>query len=237
MSPVAGHNLGGGTSLAVIPARGGTVRVPGKNIADFDGHPAIARVISIARDSGVFDHIAVSTDDQAIAICAEDAGAEVVLRPKALSDGITPLQPVVVHAMEDYPDSDFVCLLLATAVLLRPERLAVAMALLGGNPDLDYAIGVRRFDSPPQRGLLLNAQGFVSMQSPQFFSARSQDLEPMYHDAGQFSFGRREAWLSGGASFMMRTKGIVLPRDEAIDIDEPQDLDFARLVFRARTLL
>jgi N-acylneuraminate cytidylyltransferase len=139
--------------------------------------------------------------------------------------------------MEDYPDSDFVCLLLATAVLLRPERLAVAMALLGENPDLDYAIGVRRFDSPPQRGLLLNAQGFVSMQSPQFFSARSQDLEPMYHDAGQFSFGRREAWLSGGASFMMRTKGIVLPRDEAIDIDEPQDLDFARLVFRARTLL
>jgi CMP-N-acetylneuraminic acid synthetase len=75
------------------------------------------------------------------------------------------------------------------------------------------------------------------MQSPQFFNSRSQDLEPIYHDAGQFSFGRRAAWLSGGASFAMRTKGIVLPRDEAIDIDEPEDLDFARLLFRARRLL
>jgi len=223
-------------SLAVIPARGGSVRIPDKNLADFDGEPAVARVIAVARDSGVFDEIVVSTDDNLIANCAKNAGAEVVPRPANLSDGMTPLQPVVVHAMSEYPDAEYTCLLLATAVMLRPDRLAQAMSLLTTTPDLDYVIGVRRFDSPPERGLLLDPQGFVSMKSPQFFNFRSQDLEPIYHDAGQFSFGRRAAWFSGGASFSMKTKGIVLPRDEAIDIDEPEDLDFAQLVFRARQL-
>jgi pseudaminic acid cytidylyltransferase len=237
MRTVTNHKIERGKALAVIPARGGSVRVLGKNIADFDGEPALARVIAVARDSGVFDQIAVSTDDQTIATCAKNAGADVVLRPDNLSDGMTPLQPVVVHAMSECPDAEFTCLLLATAVMLRPERLVQAMSLLTEMRDLDYVIGVRRFDSPPQRGLLLNPEGFVSMQSPQFFNSRSQDLEPLYHDAGQFSFGRRAAWLSGGASFAMRTKGIVLPREEAIDIDEPEDLDFARLLFRARRLL
>ena len=223
-------------SLAVIPARGGSIRVPGKNLADFEGQPALTRVVAVARDSGVFDQIVVSTDDSVIAACAKSAGAEVVMRPATLSDEMTPLQPVVVHAMAGYPRAEYICLVLATAVMLRPERLTDAMVQLTEEPDLDYVIGLRRFDSPPQRGLLLDQQGLVAMQSPQFFNVRSQDLEPIYHDAGQFSFGRRAAWLSGEPSFEMRTKGIVLARDEAIDIDEREDLEFAQLVFRARRL-
>ena len=92
--------LKGIKALAVIPARGGSVRIPKKNLADFGGKPAITRVIQIAQDSGVFERIIVSTDDLAIVACAEAAGAEVIRRPPELSDGITPLQPVVVHALE-----------------------------------------------------------------------------------------------------------------------------------------
>ena len=233
MNPIDLKSSKGSKALAVIPARGGSVRIPEKNLADFGGKPAIARVIQIAQDSGVFERIAVSTDDPAIGACAEVAGAEIINRPPELSDGCTPLQPVVVHSMEQVPEVEFVCLILATAVLLRPERLSDAYYMLIRDPHLDYAIGIRRFDSPPQRAILVDQNGFVSMQSPEFFNTRSQDLTPLYHDAGQFSFGRREAWLSGTASFMMRSQGVELPRIEAVDIDEPEDLEFAKLLFEA----
>lgn len=221
-------------ALAVIPARGGSFRVPGKNLADFGGKPAIARVIQIAKDSGVFGRITVSTDDAAIAACAKTEGAEVIERPAELSDSFIPLMPVVTHAMDAVPEAEFVCLILATAILLRPERLARAYEMLTEDPSLDYAIGIRRFDSPYQRGILLDEHGFVSMRSPEYFNSRSQDLTPLYHDAGQFSFGRRAAWASGRESFMMRTQGIELPRGESVDIDEPADLEFARLLFEAQ---
>lgn len=222
------------SALAVIPARGGSVRVPGKNLADFGGKPAIARVIQIAIASGVFGRIAVSTDDAAIAACARNEGAEVIIRPADLSDSFTPLQPVVVHAMSKVAKADFVCMIFATAILLRPERLARAYEMLTTDRSLDYVIGIRRFDSPYQRGLVLDQQGCVSMLSPEQFNSRSQDLTPLYYDAGQFSFGRRSAWASGAASFMMRTRGVELPRAESVDIDEPEDLEFAQLLYDAQ---
>ena len=222
-------------TLAVIPARGGSLRIPKKNLADFGGKPAIARVIEIARCSRIFERIVISTDDLEIASEAEVAGAAVIHRPQELSDDFTPLQPVVVHAINQVPTAQFVCLILATAILLRPERLRVAYSMLLKDPQLDYVIGIRRFGSPPQRGITLDEQGFVSMQSPEFLNARSQDLTPLYHDAGQFSFGRRKSWLSGQSSFVMRTRAIELSRGEAVDIDEPDDLIFARRLFEAES--
>ena len=222
-------------TLAVIPARGGSLRIPKKNLADFGGKPAIARVIEIARCSRIFERIVISTDDPEIASEAVAAGAEVIHRPKNLSDDFTPLQPVIIHAIQRVPNAEFVCLILATAILLRPERLSVAYSTLLKDPELDYVIGIRRFDSPPQRGIALDEQGFVSMQSPEFLNARSQDLTPLYHDAGQFSFGRRKSWLSGQSSFVMRTRAIELSRGEAVDIDEPDDLIFARRLFEAES--
>ena len=220
-------------TLAVIPARGGSQRIPKKNLADFGGKPAISRVIEIVRCSRIFERIVISTDDLEIASEAKAAGAEVIHRSQELSDDFTPLQPVVVHAIKQVPDAEFVCLILATAILLRPERLSLAYSMLLKEPELDYVIGIRRFDSPPQRGIALDEQGFVSMQSPEFLNVRSQDLTPLYHDAGQFSFGHRTAWLSGRSSFVMRTRAIELSRGEAIDIDEPDDLIFARRLFEA----
>lgn len=220
-------------ALAVIPARGGSLRIPRKNLADFGGKPALQHVIQIVRESGVFESVAVSTENEEIADQALLSGAEVIQRPLDLSDDFTPIQPVVEHAIRKMPETEFVCLILATAVLLRPERLKMAHNMLVKDPKLDYVIGVRRFESPPQRGIMLDEQGFISMQSPEFLNTRSQDLEPLYQDAGQFSFGRRVAWLSGRPSFITRTRGIELPRSEAIDIDDFEDLNFARLLFDA----
>ena len=221
-------------AIAVIPARGGSVRIPGKNLADFDGTPSIARVIQIAHESAIFNRVIVSTDNKNIAICAEEAGAEIIERPANLSDGLTPIQPVVAHVIAATPEATHICLILATAVLLLPKRLNTAMTMLSEDPQLDFVIGIRKFESPPQRGFRLNDQGYVKMDKPENFNKRSQDLPALYHDAGQFSFGQRDAWLSGKASFIMRTRGIELPRWEAVDIDEPEDLDFARLLFRSQ---
>lgn len=221
-------------ALAVIPARGGSRRIPQKNLAKFCGTPALAHVVRIARESAVFERVAVSTDDPAIASCAENSGADVIWRPAHLADDDTPLQPAVVHAMEAKPETDLVCLLLATAVLLKPTRLAAAYNMLSEDPTLEYVIGIRRFESAPQRGMKRDEAGLVSMRSPENFNVRSQDLVPLYHDAGQFSFGRASAWLSDQPSFTMRTYGLELPRGEAVDIDVPEDLAVARALFEAR---
>lgn len=221
-------------ALAVIPARGGSRRIPEKNLADFCGVPALARVVEVVRESAIFGRTAVSTDDPSIADCAEKAGAEVIWRPAELADDNAPIQPVVAHAMETEPDADLVCLVLATAVLLQSVRLAEAYRILTQDSTLDYVIGIRGFESPPQRAMKRNSEGLVTMQSPETFNVRSQDFTPLYYDAGQFSFGRRAAWLSGQPSFNMRTHGMVLPRNEAVDIDEPEDLEFARLLFEAQ---
>ena len=224
-------------TCAIIPARRGSVRIPRKNLADFGGEPAVSQVLKTAKDSKVFNRVVVSTDDEEIADQANRGGAEIIWRPAELSDGITPLQPVVRHAIENSPYADFVCLILATAVFLDPSRLRAAYEILQKNISLDYVIGVCRYDSPPQRALLRDDDGFISMRYPEFLLSRSQDLPKMYHDAGQFSFGRRAAWLSDSHSFRAKTHGIELSRLESIDIDEPEDLLFAQRLFSLRDAL
>ena len=223
------------STVAVIPARGNSKRIPGKNLSEFGSKPALAHSIKIALDSGVFSKVLVSTEDPEIAKCASREGAEVVNRPTELADDYTPIMPVIVHAIQNsVPEAEVVCLVLATAILLAPERLRDAHTTLMADPFLDYVIGVRRFDTPPQQALFLDQDGFVSMESPKMFNKRSQDLPPLYYDAAQFSFGRREAWLQGKQAFTSRTRAIQLPRWEAIDIDEPEDLAYARLLFEAQ---
>lgn len=220
------------SSIAVIPARGGSRRIPGKNMIEFGSKPALAHAIGLVLQSGVFDGVLVSTDDPQIAECARSEGAQVIDRPAELSDDYTPIQPVIVHAIDSAPNAEVVCLVLSTAILLAPERLRRAHKILLSDQSLDFVIGVRRFESPPQRGLLLDKNGFVSMQSPEMFNKRSQDLPALFHDAGQFAFGRREAWVSGKPSFTSRTRAVELPRWEAVDIDDPEDLIFAKLLFK-----
>jgi len=223
------------SAVAVIPARGNSKRIPGKNLSEFGSKPALAHAIGIALESGVFRRVLVSTEDHDIAKCASDEGAEVVNRPIELADDYTPIMPVIDHAIRtSIPEAEVVCLVMATAILLAPERLRCAHNILLSDPSLDYVIGVRRFDTPPQQALFVDQDGFVSMESPEMFNKRSQDLPPLYYDAAQFSFGWREAWLQGKPSFTSRTQAIQLDRWEAIDIDEPEDLAYAKLLFEAR---
>lgn len=226
-------------NIAVIPARGGSKRIVRKNIRDFCGKPLIAWPIAAARESGCFDRILVSTDDEEIMAVAEAHGAEAPFRrPAELADDFTPTVPVVAHAvawMQRTAPVERACCIYATAPLLRGNDLIRGRAMLdagGGDGDRDYAFSVTTFPFPIQRALRLDARGHVFMIDPAQRETRSQDLEESYHDAGQFYWGRADAWLAHRPIFAARSAAVVLPRKRVQDIDTPEDWDRAELLFR-----
>jgi len=223
--------------LAVIPARGGSKRVPRKNVRPFGGKPMIAWSVAAARSSGLFDHVVVSTDDAEIREVAVAAGAEApFVRPPDLADDHTPTRPVVQHAIraveEAYGAADHVCCIYATAPFVTAEDLRRGFDLLSGG-DWDYAFSVSGYDYPVQRGFRILPAGGVEMLAPEFRAVRSQDLEPAYHDAAQFYWGRAEAWLADRPVFSARSVPVILPRTRVHDIDTPEDWELAELVFEA----
>lgn len=223
--------------LAVIPARGGSKRIPRKNVKPFAGKPMIVWSIDAALDSGCFDRIIVSTDDEEIAAIASKAGADVpFMRPANLSDDYTGTIPVVAHAIswmqEHAHPADSVCCIYATAPFVRAEDIRRGQSILeeGG---ADYAFSVTSFPFPIQRAIRLKAEERVEMFWPEHFASRSQDLEEAFHDAGQFYWGRSEAWLSGRPFFSPQAAAVVLPRHRVQDIDTPEDWQRAELMFTA----
>lgn len=221
--------------LAVIPARGGSKRVPRKNVKAFCGRPMIAWSISAAIESGCFDRIIVSTDDDEIAAVAVGLGAEVPFRrPARLADDVTPTVPVVAHAVEWQQQSasvSQVCCVYATAPFIRPEDLRAGLALL--DDGVDYVFPATTYDFPIQRGIRVDAAGRVSMLHPEHLETRSQDLEEAYHDAGQFYWGHATTWLTGRPIFGDRSRVLRLPRHRVQDIDTSEDWERAELIFRA----
>lgn len=225
-------------NIAVIPARGGSKRIPRKNIKDFGGRPMIAWSIAAARRSECFDRIIVSTDDPEIAEVSRRHGADVpFMRPDELSDDHTGTIPVIAHAIEwlrehgDAPDA--VCCLYATAPFVTVEALQQGNRVLQEHVDIDYAFSVTSYPFPIQRALRMTANGRVEMFQPEHFNTRSQDLEEAWHDAGQFYWGRAEAWLAGRTLFGQRSAPIPLPRHRVQDIDTPEDWERAEWLFRA----
>lgn len=227
-----GHNL----ILAVIPARGGSKRIPRKNIRPFVGVPMLSRTIAMLRAAGVFDHVVVSTDDDEISDIASMAGALVPFRrPQELSNDTAATLPVVAHAIREMNArgmlSDFVCCAYPAAVLSRPDDVRAAYDLLR-RTEVDYVFTATSFPYPIQRALRKLADGSCEMYWPEHRETRSQDLEPAYHDAGQFYFGRSEAWLQGSPLFGRRSKMLELPRYRVQDIDTPEDWVRAETIFR-----
>lgn len=222
-------------NIAVIPARGGSKRIPRKNIRDFCGKPLIAWPIAAARESGCFDRILVSTDDDEIRAVAEAHGAEAPFRrPAELSDDFTPTVPVIAHAIAWARRTGAVeraCCIYATAPLLRGDDLVRGRAILDQG-DRDYAFSVTTFPFPIQRALRLDGRGHVVMIDPAQRETRSQDLEETYHDAGQFYWGRAEAWLAHRPILAARSAAVVLPRKRVQDIDTLEDWERAELLFR-----
>lgn len=223
--------------LCVIPARGGSKRIPRKNIREFCGKPMIAWSIEAAQESACFECIVVSTDDEEIAAVARQLGAEVpFLRPAELADDHTGTSAVIAHAIRWFENEgavpDPVCCLYATAPFVQAEDLRRGLELLMAE-DAEFAFTVTRFPAPIQRAFRITAAGRIEMFQPECFSMRSQDLEPAFHDAGQFYWGRAAAWKAQQPIFAGVSVPLCLPRWRVQDIDTPEDWEHAEWMFRA----
>lgn len=222
-------------NVAIIPARSGSKRIPGKNVRRFAGRPMIAWPIEAARESGLFDRILVSTDDDAVAAAAAEAGAEVPFRrPAELADDYCGTLEVISHAAhwaaaQDWPLTG-ICCLYATAPFVVPEDLRRGRdALRDGGWDYVFAAGA--FRHSPWRGFVRSAQGNMELVFPEHRLSRSQDLAAVYYDAGQFYWGTAEAWLGLRPIFGSRTSFVELPPWRAQDIDTPEDWTMAEHLF------
>jgi pseudaminic acid cytidylyltransferase len=224
-------------NLAIIPARGGSKRIPGKNIKEFAGKPLIAYSIEVAIKSGLFDKILVSTDSQEVANIALGLGVEVpFMRPAELSNDIVGTRPVSNHAIEycieHFFKPEFCCCIYATAPFLQVEYLQQGLGSLKTEKEKAFAFAVTSFPFPVQRALSINEQGINPMFAEQI-GKRSQDLEEAFHDAGQFYWGRTDDYLSAKRIFSNNSLPIVLPRHLVQDIDTPEDWQRAELMYQA----
>ena len=223
--------------IAVIPARGGSKRIPRKNIRLFDGKPIITYSIQAAQNTGLFREIVVSTDDEEIANVARSAGASVpFLRPANLADDYTGTDAVTAHAVDWFVKAgrkpSHACCIYATSPFLTSATITRGYeALIASGKD--FAFAVTSFPYPVQRALRVMPDGSVEMMDPRYRQTRSQDLEEAYHDAGQFYWGRAEAYLAGIQSFSSKAVAVVLPRHLVQDIDTLEDWRRAEFMYQA----
>ena len=219
--------------VCIIPARGGSKRIPKKNIMSFHGKPMIGWSISAALESGIFTRVIVSTDNEEIAEVALREGAEVpFIRPTCLSDDLTPTVPVVAHAIKalSIKEEVAVCCLYATAPFVDVDDIRAGFALLNGR---GYVACITSFPFPIQRALRRSSSGEMEMLNPHHIMTRSQDLEEMWHDAGQFYWALASTWSEGRPVFETATKGLKLPRYRVQDIDTLEDWKRAEVLFSA----
>ena len=223
-------------NIAIIPARGGSKRIPRKNIKSFHGKPIIAYSIEAAKKSKCFDKIIVSTDDQEIMQVALEYGAEVpFIRPQEIADDHATTLAVIKHALtwciNEKWNIDKVCCIYPTAPFLLPEDIQKGLQKLS-QPNIEYAFSATSFAFPIQRAISLNANETISMLYPEHEKTRSQDLQQAYHDAGQFYWGKASAFLSEKAIFDNHSTAIILPRNRVQDIDTFEDWEFAESLFK-----
>ncbi|WP_310442333.1 pseudaminic acid cytidylyltransferase [Sulfurimonas sp.] len=223
-------------AVAIIPARGGSKRIPRKNIKEFFGKPLIAYSIQTAVESKLFDKVIVTTDDEEIAKIAKEYGAEVpFIRPKELSDDFTGTGDVVKHALnylkEHGEEFDFVCTIYATAPLLQPRYLIEGFEALK-NSDAINAFSATSMPFPIQRTFKLDKNGRCEMFTPEHYGTRSQDLEEAFQDAGQFYWSKLDK-KSSEIMFGKDSIPIILPRYLVQDIDTLEDWIRAEYMYEA----
>jgi pseudaminic acid cytidylyltransferase len=226
-------------NIAIIPARGGSKRIPRKNIRSFAGRPMIAWAIEAARTSNLFTHIIVSTEDEEIAAISRSNGAETpFMRPRDLADDHTPTVPVIAHAV-DFCTSlgwafDYACCIYPGSPLLQASDLAAALQL-AHDRKAHFVYPVAEYAHPVQRAMRHLPNGSMQFLQPEFELVRTQDLEKTYHDAGQFYWGRSSAWLAGKK---MHTEGLgmPIPNWRVVDIDSEDDWLRAEMMFKAAML-
>lgn len=222
--------------IAVIPARGGSKRIPRKNIKPFYGVPMIGRTIATAIKSGLFDQIVVSTDDEEILAIARSAGAVTPFtRPAHLADDLTPTVPVIAHAVSACRDIGWdvshACCIYPCVPLLSTDDMSHALQLCLVQ-DADFVYPITEYAHPIQRAMRRDEAGRMAFFNPGHEMTRTQDLEKSYHDAGQFYWGKASAWMDHKK---MHTAGLgmPIPHWRVVDIDSEDDWQRAELIYRA----
>ena len=223
--------------LCIIPARGGSKRIPKKNIRLFCGKPIIQWSIEAAFESKCFDKVIVSTDSEEIADISKRIGAEVpFIRPKSLSDDYTPTAPVINHAIEfiknKHVNIEYVCCIYATAPFVEAAYVKDGLKKII-DTKANFSFSVTSFPFPIQRAIKLTKDNKSQMFFPENMNKRSQDLEDAFHDAGQFYWGKSSAWLEGKSMFDDNSIPIIIPRFKVQDIDNEEDWQRAELMFKA----
>jgi pseudaminic acid cytidylyltransferase len=225
--------------IAIIPARGGSKRIPRKNIKDFSGKPMIAWAILEAQKSQLFDHIIVSTDDDEIKQISEQHGATVpFIRPLNISDDNTPTVPVISHAVKEidrlYQHVDYACCIYPCSPLLLAADLVDAYNLLKSSGK-NFVYPVVEYPHSIFRSMRQSKEGKMEFIYPEYELTRTQDLEEAFHDSGQFYWGKAEAWRE---LKKMHSDGIGMriPAYRVVDIDTEDDWKRAELYFKLKQL-
>ena len=221
-------------NLAIITARGGSKRIPHKNIKSFVGKPIIAYSIEAALKSGAFDEVMVSTDDEEIARIAIEYGAKVpFMRSDANAGDYASTDDVIMEVLKAYEERGIkferFCCIYPTAPFVTAERLKEAIEMLD---DTDSVNPVVEFSYPPQRGMIINNNNCLERQYPEYALVRSQDLQKIYHDAGQFYACRTEAFFKEGTTDVKKLSPLILSPLEVQDIDTIEDWEIAEIKYR-----
>ena len=222
--------------IAIIPARSGSKRIKNKNIKLFNGKPIIAWTIKTALKAKIFDKIIVSTDSKKIAKIAKSFGAEVpFLRSKNISDDKTNVGDVIKDAIIFFKNKkikiNYVCLLYATAPLLEKKDLIKGCKLIEKSKKLDFVLSISRFNSPYHRALKIVNNRIVP-NNKKNVNKRSQDLEDLYYDNAQFTFGKTNSWINKKHSFFAKTAYVEIPSFRTQDIDTIEDWKRAEIIFK-----
>lgn len=226
--------------IAIIPARGGSKRIPGKNIRDFLGKPMLHWAIEAACKSGLFAHTVVSTDSQEIAAEAVKAGAEVpFMRPAELADDHALTRDVINHAIGEctriYGDFQHCCCIYPTSPFVTVNDLSAAWKILD-TEQVSFVFSATAYPYPIQRAFYIQANGRVQMFQPEHVRTRSQDLIPAYHDAGMFYWGQCQAFLDLLPMFSGDSFPYLLPSHSVCDLDTLEDWERAEWMMRAKLL-
>ena len=221
--------------VAIIPARSGSKRIPRKNIKEFFGKPMISYAINTAKESGLFSHVLVSTNDHEIAAIANECGAETpFIRPENLSDDFTPTVPVIRHAIKECEnlgwEIEHVCCIYPAVPLLQSLDLKMALDLLIKSK-VDYCFPVAEFPSKIQRALKKDSDGRLSTLYLECELLRTQDLDEAFFDAGMFYWGTRKSWEKQ-EKIHSNGVGLTIPLWRTVDIDTPEDWDRAEMMYK-----
>lgn len=224
------------SAICIITARGGSKRIPHKNIKEFCGRPIIAYSIEAACESGLFDEVMVSTDDEAIAAVAREFGASVpFMRSERASDDYAATSDVIREVLSDYKHAgkefDVVCCLYPTAPFASVSELREAADMIENGAE--SVVPVTSYDFPPLRGFKVHADGSLSYAFPEFASMRSQDLPKMAHDCGRFYFATTDAFREAGSFMTSETKALWIPPQFVQDIDTLEDWETAEQKYQA----